>query len=177
MAILVSSLSHAPRIVQERRPGRVVSLLDPYTPFPSAPGYDAKRHLKLEIHDIAEDRPGLNAPDALAVRAILDFVTAWDRAAPLLVHCYAGISRSTATAFLAACAHNPKTDEEEIAQAIRLASATATPNARIVALADAELGREGRMIAAIAKIGRGFPTWPEIEAAEPFEIKSVFDAA
>jgi predicted protein tyrosine phosphatase len=38
---------------------------------------------------------------------------------------------------------------------LRRASATATPNARIVALGDRMLGRNGRMVAAIDSIGRG----------------------
>ena len=42
-----------------------------------------------------------------------------------------------------------------IAQALRRASPTATPNIRIVSLADRLLGRDGRMIAAIETIGRG----------------------
>ena len=65
---------------------------------------------------------------------------AWDRAAPLLIHCFAGVSRSTAAAFIAACALSPRRDEGEIARALRAASPTATPNARLVALADATLG-------------------------------------
>jgi predicted protein tyrosine phosphatase len=43
----------------------------------------------------------------------------------------------------------------ELAQALRRASPTATPNRRLVALADDRLGRQGRMIAAITAIGRG----------------------
>jgi predicted protein tyrosine phosphatase len=53
------------------------------------------------------------------------------------------------------CALNPRRDETSIALALRRASATATPNARIVSLADRLLGREGRMVAAIENIGRG----------------------
>jgi predicted protein tyrosine phosphatase len=49
----------------------------------------------------------------------------------------------------------PHRDEAEIAQAVRANSPTATPNARLVAIADAMLGRNGRMVAAIEKIGRG----------------------
>ena len=41
------------------------------------------------------------------------------------------------------------------AQHIRDRSPTATPNARLVAIADEMLGRKGRMTAAIARIGRG----------------------
>jgi predicted protein tyrosine phosphatase len=89
------------------------------------------------------------------VRALLDFVGAWDRTEPLLIHCYAGVSRSTAAAFIAACALAPARDEGEIARALRAASPTATPNARLIALADAALGRGGRMTDAVAAIGRG----------------------
>ena len=79
----------------------------------------------------------------------------WDRAAPLVVHCWAGISRSTAAAFVSVCALKPERDEHEIAWAIRRASPTATPNIRIVSFADAMLDRKGRMVAAIESIGRG----------------------
>src|SRR5262249_38174958 len=76
-------------------------------------------------------------------------------AKPLVVHCYAGISRSTAGAYVAACALNPRRDELAIARQLRRASATATPNSRFVALADRMLCREGRMVAAIDAIGPG----------------------
>jgi predicted protein tyrosine phosphatase len=65
------------------------------------------------------------------------------------------VSRSTAAAFIAACALAPERDELVIARAIRAASPTATPNGRLVALADEALGRKGRMISAIETIGRG----------------------
>ncbi|MFZ3337905.1 MAG: protein tyrosine phosphatase, partial [Xanthobacteraceae bacterium] len=74
---------------------------------------------------------------------------------PIVIHCYAGISRSTASAFVSVCALNPARDENSIAQALRRASPTATPNIRIVSLADKLLDRDGRMIAAIETIGRG----------------------
>jgi predicted protein tyrosine phosphatase len=57
----------------------------------------------------------------------------------------------------AVCALNPDRPEIEIAHELREASPTASPNPRIVALADALLGRDGRMIAAIESIGRGIP--------------------
>ena len=89
-----------------------------------------------------------------------------NRRAPLVVHCFAGISRSTASAFASVCALNPDRDEASIAQALRRASRTATPNIRIVALADRLLGHDGRMVAAINQIGRG-----ELAAeAEPFRL-------
>jgi predicted protein tyrosine phosphatase len=75
----------------------------------------------------------------------------------MVVHCFAGISRSTGAAFVAACALNPKRDEATIARAIRDASPTAQPNTRIVGIADRLLKRNGRMIRAVEALGPGEP--------------------
>ena len=107
------------------------------------------------MHDISELRDGHVAPDEIHVKDLVEFVRGWDRATPLVVHCWAGISRSTAAAFVSVCALNPDRDEREIALAIRRASPTATPNIRIVTFADTILDRRGRMVAAVEAIGRG----------------------
>ena len=112
-------------------------------------------HLKVQVDDITEQIEGFVVPSEMHIEQVLNFVRGWDRSAPLVVHCYAGISRSTASAFASVCALNPHRDETDIAQALRRASPTATPNIRIVSLADQLLGRNGRMIAAIETIGRG----------------------
>ena len=115
-------------------------------------------------------------PGSEHVERILAFVRQWDRSAPMVVHCLAGISRSTATAFIAACALNPEAREAEIAQRIRDLSPTASPNMLLVAHADELLSRRGRMIRAIEDIGHGEPamegwpfalasTWPATDAA------------
>src|SRR5262249_50684307 len=93
------------------------------------------------------------------VGELIRFVQEWDRGAPLVVHCYAGISRSTAAAFIAACTLNPRRDEATIARALRAASPTATPNRRLVSIADRMLGRRSRMIAAIEGIGTGMTAY------------------
>ncbi|MGH6663427.1 MAG: tyrosine phosphatase family protein, partial [Pseudolabrys sp.] len=103
-----------------------------------------ENHLVLAVDDIAFPMDGYTVPAQEHVERLVDFVGKWDRAAPMVVHCYAGISRSTAAAFTAACAVNPRRDEEDIALALRRASPIATPNARIVELADMALGRKGR---------------------------------
>ena len=69
------------------------------------------------MDDITEPMDGFVAPSEIHVEQVLDFVRGWDRGAPLVIHCYAGISRSTASAFAAACALNPHRDEIAIAQA------------------------------------------------------------
>jgi predicted protein tyrosine phosphatase len=98
---------------------------------------------------------GFVAPCADHVERVLAFVRGWDRAAPMVVHCYAGISRSTASAFAAACMLNPHRDEITIARQIRTASPIAQPNRLIVGLADRLLGRDGRMLRALDEMGPG----------------------
>ena len=92
------------------------------------------------------------------IEQVLNFVRGWDRNAPMVVHCYAGISRSTASAFAAACMLNPHRDEISIARQIRAASPIASPNRLIVSLADKALGRDGRMLRALDEMGPGSMT-------------------
>jgi predicted protein tyrosine phosphatase len=114
---------------------------------------DCRRHLHLWFHDINEVRPGLVAPDADIVRAIIDFGRHAE-ALPLLVGCWAGISRSSAAVYIMVCDRNPG-HEGPIAQELRRRTALATPNRLMVSIADDLLGRNGRMSAAIDQIGRG----------------------
>jgi predicted protein tyrosine phosphatase len=112
-------------------------------------------HLKVAMDDIIEQVDGFVAPSELHIEKVLAFVRGWDRSAPLVVHCYAGISRSTASAFAAACMLNPRKDEISIARQIRAASPIASPNRLIVSLADKVLGRDGRMLRALDEMGPG----------------------
>jgi predicted protein tyrosine phosphatase len=112
-------------------------------------------HLKVQMDDITEAIEGFVAPSENHIEQVLSFVRSWDRSAPLVVHCYAGISRSTASAFAAVCALNPNRDEFAIARQIRAASPIAAPNRLIVGLADKALGRDGRMLRALDEMGPG----------------------
>ena len=123
-------------------------------------------HLKVQVDDITEAIEGFVAPSEMHVEQVLNFVRGWDRSAPLVVHCYAGISRSTASAFAAVCALNPHRDEIAIARQIRAASPIAAPNRLIVSLADKALGREGRMLRALDEMGPGSLT----TEGRPFRI-------
>jgi predicted protein tyrosine phosphatase len=159
MTLLVCPLSQVETARALHRPSHLVSLLAPAADA-AWPASDADgEHLRLAFHDIAELREGFTAPDAALVARLLDFAAGWDPARPMLVHCWAGVSRSTAAAFVIACQRSPGRSERDIAQALRAAAPYATPNPLVVSLADAALGRAGRMSAAIAEIGRGADTF------------------
>ncbi len=154
-AIVVCPLSRLAETVALYRASHIVTLVNFGTVFSRPPVVEAENHLHVAIHDISEPAEGMVCPAEEHVAEYLDFMERWDRAAPVVVHCFAGISRSTAAAFSAFCAARPDLDEEVIALRLRERSPEATPNMRIVELADEILGRSGRMVKAVERIGRG----------------------
>jgi predicted protein tyrosine phosphatase len=153
--IHVCSLSRLYATIDETKARHVVTLLRLVDRVQRPSHIAPENHLVLSVDDIVAPADGYMAPAEEHVARLIEFVGKWDRAAPMVVHCFAGISRSTAGAYVAACALNPKRDEAEIAQAIRDASRTAQPNARIVGIADRLLRRNGRMVRAVEAIGPG----------------------
>ncbi|TVR08480.1 MAG: protein tyrosine phosphatase [Salinarimonadaceae bacterium] len=165
--IHVCPLAQLEAVVATTGASHLVSLLSANTPVTPPRMIPADRRLSISVSDIAEPIKGHILPQEEHVAPIIAFVRAWPRERPLVIHCWAGISRSTAAAFVSVCALAPHREEIEIAQALRAASPSATPNPRIVAVADALLGRSGRMIGAVQRIGRG----AEASCGEPFQLK------
>ncbi|MGZ8896654.1 MAG: tyrosine phosphatase family protein [Candidatus Aminicenantales bacterium] len=134
----------------------LLSLLDPDAPEPGFPELSAPlRRLTLRFHDVIAPSFPLVAPEPAHVEALLAFGrtlpgTASDTGlAHLLVHCHMGVSRSTAAmAALLAQAH-PELPEESIMARIAEIRPQAWPNSRLVRFADAQLGRDGRLVAAL----------------------------
>ena len=153
--IHVCSLARLQETVEDTGARHVVSLIGDEAMVLRPHGIRPEHHLRLRLHDFSAPLDGYIMPGEEHVADLIRFVRDWDRRAPLVVHCYMGISRSTASAYASVCALNPRRNEAAIAQALRRASPTATPNIRIVTLADKLLGRDGRMVAAIETIGRG----------------------
>lgn len=153
--IIVGPLSRVQPLVDEHGVRHVVTLLAPDTPSERPRGVDPGKHLTLHFHDIAAPLDGHTPPSAKDAETLIAFFESWDRADPMLIHCWAGISRSTAAAYAALCLLRPDADEGALARELRAASPSATPNRLIVSLADDILGRGGRMEKAIAGIGRG----------------------
>jgi len=170
--IYVAPLSLVETTVADANVSHLVTLINGETLISTPPSIGPDRHLRLAMNDICQPQPGLVLPCETHVSDLINFAREWDRQAPLLIHCWAGISRSTAAAFISLCALNPEGTEHDLAHALRRASPTAYPNRLLVALADEILGRDGRMMSAVEQIGRGRIA----EEAEVFALPALLAA-
>ena len=154
--IIVAPLARIAELAVRHGAREMVSLLAANQAFHRPAVIARERHLLLGVNDITFAGTGdLVAPQETHVEQIIDFAREWDQSAPLIVHCWMGVSRSPAAAVIAALALDPEQDEFELAGRLRNASPYATPTSRLIEIGDRRLGREGRLVAAIREIGRG----------------------
>ena len=165
-AIHVCPLSAVPDTVARSAASHLLTWLQDEIVVETPPLILPERHMRFHIHDISEPLAGYAAPGREHIDQLIEFALDWGGRGPIVVHCWAGISRSTAAAYTALCAINPEASEALIATRLREASPTAYPNRLMIRLADAALGRRGRMVAAIEGIGRGIVAGE----AKPFSI-------
>lgn len=151
--ILVSPLSGLADAMDEHRPSHLVTLLSPLHMIPTPLGFDRRRHLQLALDDVNDPRAADFPPGREHIDRLIEFSRAWDMESPLLIHCWAGISRSMASAFTVLCDRLGHDHEFEIALAMRRRAPHANPNALLVHHADQALGRGGRMMAALQAMG------------------------
>jgi predicted protein tyrosine phosphatase len=152
--VYVCPLSRVEQVVAQCGADSLVSLLSPPYRATRPAAIQPERHLALGLSDIVAPMEGHRLPEGQHVESLIAFFRRWERARPIVVHCYAGVSRSPAAAFIGLCALDAA-PEIEIARKLRQLSPSATPNIRLVELADVLLSRQGRMMAAIESIGRG----------------------
>jgi predicted protein tyrosine phosphatase len=137
----------------------VLSILDPDWPDPDAfAAYDRHHRTTLRFHDAIAPGPGLVLPSQDDVAAVLDFGRTLS-AAPgseghLLVHCHAGISRSTAAMAMLMAQASPEEDEDSLFERLLTIRSKAWPNSRMIGFADDLLGRQGRLLRAAARVYR-----------------------
>lgn len=151
--IIVCGLNAAQMQIDLHGAKSVIGILGPESAHPDYTGIE--NHLKLTFNDINVDTQGLISPGEQDAKRLVKFIENWDQKQPMLIHCWAGISRSTASAFVALCVLRPDENENELAAELRTASPSATPNRLIVSQVDALLGRKGKMLKAVEAIGRG----------------------
>ena len=135
----------------------VLSILDPEFPVPEAFGaYGEHDRLELRFHDVIDERPGQIAPGPADIERLLLFgqrlIAQADAAANgehLLVHCHAGVSRSTAAMTLILAQARPDRPAAEAMAAVVDIRPQAWPNLRMIEMGDRLLGRDGEIVEAV----------------------------
>jgi predicted protein tyrosine phosphatase len=156
---------HGPRAITH-----VLSILDPDWPeLTGFHGYATHKRTTLRFHDVIDAGPGVILPAKEHVASILAFgdeiaaETGADAARHLLVHCHAGISRSTAAMISLLAQADPREDEERLFERVRQIRPQAWPNSLMIGYADEILGRDGRLVAALRRhYGHQLRERPEI---------------
>jgi len=147
-----------PAHVRRLRPSCIVSLLPAEDQPPTPTSVLVINHLRLHFNDV--EQRGEGAPRREHVESLIGFLRARPRASVLL-HCMAGISRSTAAALVALTVDAPGR-EIEAARLLRERGPHAYPNRLILEHADAILGRNGRLVAV-----RDEMSWMDYACSEP----------
>ena len=126
-----------------------LTIIDPEEPLPAA-----FRRMKLRGHrvfrfdDIVADYPGFASPQRRHVAELLEFGATLADAEHLLIHCHAGVSRSTAAAAILMAQPNPGREQEAFLALLDMRP-HAWPNTRMVQFADALLERDGALMAGL----------------------------
>lgn len=158
----------------------VVSILAPEEPTPEGVNLESPYHLRFKFHDVHDDllsaigdpeSRNIHPPQKPQIRRLIEHAdTLLER--NVYVHCAAGVSRSTASAFTLWCIHLGKGKEREALRRVVEDRTIAYPNSRIVRFADELLGRDGRMIHMLSGIE---DIRADIEGYTPDEILTLDD--
>ena len=151
----------------------VLSILDPDTPDPPAFGaFAPHRRLALRFHDVIEPLPARLPPARADVERLLAFghELSDTPGSHLLIHCHAGVSRSTASAALILAQARPDRSARDTLDAVAQLRPRAWPNLRMLEFGDDLLGRNGEIVAAVAAIYR------RVLAREPSMQEAMIDA-
>ena len=135
----------------------VLSIIDPDHPDPTDFAQYGRRHdrLTLRFHDIIDDLPGHVPPTSAHVEQLLRFGADLDAhhngagLGHLLIHCHAGVSRSTAAMAILMARRAPLGQEAGVFERLVRVRPQAWPNSRMVAFGDGLLGRGGRLVEAL----------------------------
>lgn len=152
MSVYICNLAEMPTHAMALKPSHLISAISHSEQPETPPGLDPVNHLRLTIDDISNACPGYVCPDIDHIEELIDFVGGWNADRPLLVHCFAGVSRSTAAALITLAAKAPGR-ELQSALALRQVAPHALPNRRMIEIADALLACEGRLVAAREAMG------------------------
>lgn len=137
----------------------VLSILDPQWPVPDAFGsFGEHERLELRFDDVIEDVADMTPPTEADVARLLAFgrtlIAEAAEGAHLLVHCHAGVSRSTASMILIVAQARPDVPAAVIVDEVFAHRQKAWPNLRLIEMGDRMLGRGGEIVTAVHGVYR-----------------------
>jgi predicted protein tyrosine phosphatase len=132
----------------------VLSILDPdWVEPPAFQAFAPHARATLYFHDAIEPGPGIVLPAIGDVESVLAFGRdLGDDLGHLLIHCHAGISRSTAAMTMILAQAFPHESEDSIVEKLEAIRPQAWPNSRMIGFADTLLRRDGRLTSAVHKL-------------------------
>jgi predicted protein tyrosine phosphatase len=136
----------------------LLSVLDLHQAVPTMFGqFPAIDRELLRFDDVVAEFPGFTACSIADIERMLAFGervrAAGDTARHLLIHCHAGISRSTAAAAVLMAQFNPGRETEAFLTLLEIRR-HAWPNTRVVEMADRILDRRGALLEGLAAYRR-----------------------
>jgi predicted protein tyrosine phosphatase len=155
--IKVSCLWRAAEAAREWRASHVLSLLDAELPEGDVPILDGVGHRVVRLRDQENAGATQHFPDLVQEIFGVMRVVADDRSSRILVHCHAGVSRSTAFAYGLIAHQLGAGREEEAFVALLAITRKPWPNRRIVEILDTSLGRQGRLLAPLDAMRTRYP--------------------
>jgi predicted protein tyrosine phosphatase len=136
----------------ERGITHVLSLLDPGNTIPSIlTARQLAGHVTVMFDDVVDVSPGKIAPNPGHIATILRFgreIAARPDPYHLLVHCHAGLSRSTAAAALLIAQAQPRLSGAEVLGRVINIRPMAWPSLLMMEIGDELLGRGGELVRA-----------------------------
>lgn len=136
----ITSLLEAQELLQSNWADCAISLVCPGTPLKSL--YD--KHKVLFVHDIPFEKKGFIAPQIEHIQDVLTFTEGLKSGDRLLVHCYAGVSRSTSMAIGILIHHGM--GWKEAFDFVATVRPFMLPNKRIMQLLDGNFNLGGKLV-------------------------------
>jgi predicted protein tyrosine phosphatase len=144
--IVVSSLWQVGDAIRNFNVRHVISLNDPNSVPPTMPDIPATNRLCVEFHDVSEETPNRINPTIENIEAIIAFGRCvLDGGDPVLIHCVAGVSRSTAAGLIVAANCSTK-EPDELVKLLRNKAPYCQPNTMMIRLGDNSMELNGELI-------------------------------
>ncbi len=141
MRIFNSPKERAQAISAQQKVDKIISIHSPNTAFPLFPGVQSNQILRLCFNDIIKPQRNLKIITQNDIKKIINFVTQ-PEGGDILVHCYAGVSRSIAVTMIILFLLGKNIHAKKLVSLVRNKAPFANPNRLVLMQAGRVLNQE-----------------------------------